>query len=83
MRYLGGKSAIAADIASFIVANVKDKSLLVEPFCGGGAMTVALAPYFQTVQAYDIHEDLILMWQALRQSWEPPEEISESDYTIY
>jgi site-specific DNA-adenine methylase len=35
-----------------------------EPFCGGGAVTLALSKVGFKVHASDNHEDLILMWQA-------------------
>lgn len=80
MQYLGGKSAIAQRIAEVIKEREPVRALLIEPFCGGGAATVALAPLFNQVRAYDIHPDLILMWQALSEGWEPPTEVSENDY---
>src|SRR3989304_388494 len=56
------------------------RGLLIEPFCGGGAMTAALAPYFSRVEASDIHVDLILLCQALQDGWIPPTVISEQEY---
>ena len=76
MRYLGGKSKIARQLAMVIGGG----SILVEPFMGGGAMTAALAPQFDIVYAYDLHPDLILLWQALQQGWTPPTSVSEEDY---
>ena len=43
-------------------------------------MTAVLAPQFKNVDAFDINEDLILMWQALKAGWEPPHKISEEQY---
>lgn len=76
MRYLGGKSKTAKRLAAIIGGGDR----LIEPFCGGGAMTAALAPQFNTVEASDIHEDLILMWQAVQAGWEPPGDVSEAEY---
>lgn len=76
MRYLGGKSKIAKKLASVIGTG----ELLVEPFMGGGAMTAALAPNFKEVRSYDIHPDLIMLWDALKNGWIPPSEISEQQY---
>jgi site-specific DNA-adenine methylase len=36
-----------------------------EPFCGGGAVTLALSKVGFKVNASDIHPDLIMMWQAV------------------
>lgn len=77
MRYLGGKSKIAKKLATAIGGG----DLLIEPFCGGGAMTAVLSQTFKEIKAYDIHEDLILMWKALKRGWIPPTSISELEYS--
>ena len=46
----------------------------------GGSVLCAMAPHFETALAGDVHEDLILMYQALQQGWVPPEDISEKQY---
>jgi site-specific DNA-adenine methylase len=52
-----------------------------EPFCGGGAVTLALAKVGFRVHASDSHEDLILMWQALmRGETEPFADVTEAEY---
>jgi site-specific DNA-adenine methylase len=52
-----------------------------EPFCGGGAVTLALAKAGFKVHASDSHEDLILMWQALmRGETEPFADVTEAEY---
>ena len=76
MRYLGGKSKIARQLAEIIGGG----DLLIEPFVGGGAVTAVLAPRFNEVRAYDIHPDLILMWKDLQNGWEPPRTITEEQY---
>lgn len=43
-------------------------------------MTMALAQRFDSVAASDVHADLIMMWQRLKEGWEPPEILSETDY---
>lgn len=79
MRYLGGKSRIAKQIVAQMPAS-EDVGRVYEPFCGGGAVTVALAQKYGSVQASDVHRDLIHMWQSLQEGWEPPTEVSEEDY---
>src|SRR5580765_3164549 len=76
MRYAGGKNKIANKLAAIIGSG----DVLIEPFIGGGAMTAALAPSFNTVYAYDNHPDLILMWQALLEGWIPPSHVSEEEF---
>jgi site-specific DNA-adenine methylase len=52
-----------------------------EPFCGGGAVTLALAKAGFKVHASDSHEDLILMWQALmRGETKPFMDVTEAEY---
>ena len=80
MRYLGGKSKIAKRVAEAILASTEKRGRLIEPFVGGGAITAVLAPSFERVDAFDINNDLILMWQALKTGWKPPSEISEDQY---
>lgn len=80
MRYLGGKSKIAKQLAARILALTPSRAKLIEPFIGGAGMTSELAPHFGEVDASDAHEDLVLMWQALLNGWEPPTSITENEY---
>lgn len=64
MRYQGGKSRIAGRIVKTIQGLTTERAIW-EPFCGGGAVTIALAKAGFRVYASDSHEDLILMWQAI------------------
>ena len=81
MRYQGGKSRIAKDIAAKIRELHPTATEIWEPFCGGGAVTSALAKVGFHVHASDNHEDLILMWQALmRGETEPFADVTEAEY---
>jgi site-specific DNA-adenine methylase len=73
MRYQGGKSRIAKDIVVKIREMYPTATEIWEPFCGGGAVTLALAKAGFKVHASDSHEDLILMWQALMRGETEPE----------
>lgn len=64
MRYQGGKSRLASEIVKTIQGLTTEREVW-EPFCGGGAVTIALAKAGFRVYASDSHEDLILMWQAI------------------
>ena len=82
MRYQGGKSRIAGAIAAKIRELHPTATEIWEPFCGGGAVTLALAKVGFRVHASDNHEDLILMWQALmRGETEPFADVTEAEYT--
>lgn len=81
MQYQGGKSRIAKELAATIRRRFPEATEIWEPFCGGGAMTLALAKEGFRVHASDAHEDLILMWQALmRGETEPFADVTEVDY---
>lgn len=82
MRYVGGKSRIAKDIAEAILQDTDHRVYYMEPFLGGGASLEKLGPHFKKVIACDLQEDLILMWQALQKGWTPPTFISEEDYKV-
>lgn len=81
MRYQGGKSRIAGEIAAKIRELHPTATEIWEPFCGGGAVTLALTRVGFHVHASDNHEDLILMWQALmRGETEPFRDVDEAEY---
>lgn len=82
MHYMGGKSRIAKQLTEVILEYAESRDVLVEPFMGAANMTVALAPHFDRVYAYDIHEDLILMWRAVQNGWVPPTETSKEEYYL-
>ena len=65
MRYQGGKSRIASKLAAVIRKWLPNVEEVYDPFCGGGAMSLALAKAGFRVKASDIHEDLILMYQVV------------------
>jgi DNA adenine methylase len=75
MRYLGGKSKIAKELARII----QPKGLWWEPFCGGLSMSVQLAKYGPGLVS-DAHPALIALYQAVRAGWQPPEAVTEADY---
>ena len=81
MQYQGGKSRIASHIATKIRELYPTATEIWEPFCGGGAVTLALSKVGFKVHASDSHEDLILMWQALmRGETGPFADVTEAEY---
>jgi len=77
MQYLGGKSRIAKQIASYLRSVRQPGQLYVEPFVGGASV---LALMENPRQASDVCEDLILLYQALQTGWMPPESVTEEEY---
>lgn len=80
MRYVGSKRNIAKKIASEIINRKGDRTRYWEPFVGGMNSFSVVAPNFQKAYASDSHPDVILMWEALYNGWEPPENILKEDY---
>jgi len=80
MRYIGGKYRLAKRISETILARESERLHYVEPFVGGAAVLVKMAPHFSCSEASDASEDIILMWQALREGWVPDNVVTEEEY---
>ena len=77
MQYLGGKSKIRKQIASFLESIRKKDQPYLEPFVGGGWILQEMSG---ERYASDGNVALITMYQALNNGWEPPDFVSEDDY---
>lgn len=75
MRYIGGKHRIAKQLSQVILPHREGRRFL-EPFCGGLSATVALQPDM----ASDASEPVIRLVNAIRDGWNPPENVTEDDY---
>lgn len=81
MMYMGGKSRIAKEITKVMLELSDKREVYVEPFLGGGAVAEHMCPHFEHKYLSDMHEDLMLMWDAvINQDWVPPTEVS---YELY
>lgn len=80
MRYLGGKARIAKQIAYSILVSTSRRDCYLEPFLGGGNAFEHIAHHFARPHCSDIHEDLMIMWQAVRDGWVPPSVVTEDQY---
>lgn len=80
MQYMGGKTRIAKALAEIIRAERPGRPTYVEPFVGGASVLTQVARDFETVYAFDAHPDLILMYAAIQEGWEPPEVVTEEEY---
>lgn len=79
MRYHGGKSKIARIVAATL-SNLREPSqLYVEPFVGAGSVLQRMR---NPRVASDSNEDLILLYLALQQGWQPPDFISKEEYDL-
>ena len=77
MQYLGGKSKIRKQVATFLEAMRQPKQEYLEPFVGGGWV---LQEMTGVRYASDGNIALIAMYKALQLGWEPPVFVSEEDY---
>lgn len=80
MRYVGSKKRIAKGIAECVSSLRGNRSVYWEPFAGGLNSFSVIAPMFTTAYASDTHTDLMLMWQAAKDGWIPPTDITEEQY---
>lgn len=80
MQYMGGKSRIAGQIAEVILGSTHERSRYIEPFLGAGSVAEKLVPEFRTAYLSDASPDLIAMWLALQNGWEPPAKVSRELY---
>lgn len=78
MQYLGGKSRTYKQICAFLESIRKPNQPFVEPFCGACWVTQGMSG---ARYAADANKALITMWKSLQKGWEPPEFVSEEEYT--
>lgn len=76
MRYQGGKSRIARQIAEQIGAGETFISL----FCGACSVESKIAPYFKNIICNDNHKYLIAMLNAVKHGYNLPDKISKNEY---
>jgi len=77
LRYQGSKKELSKIIHPVILQHRKPGQTWVEPFCGGcNSIDKIEGPRI----ANDLHPNLIAMWRALQQGWEPPDEVTEQDW---
>jgi len=78
MQYFGGKKNIAKPIVELLSSLRQGRDYL-EPFCGGLWITTGITEGIR--KASDISQPLITMYRALQHGWQPPDTLSEAQYT--
>ena len=84
--YQGGKAKIGKEIAKQIEIfedTIGYKGQYLEPFCGLLGVGIHFAKEGRSVYANDINKDLILMLEAVKDDWVPPEICSKEEYDEY
>ena len=77
MQYLGGKSKIRKQIATFLESLRKTNQVYFEPFVGGGWVLQEMSG---KRVASDGNKALIQLYKSLQQGWIPPDFVSEEEY---
>lgn len=81
MRYLGGKSRLAKEIAGVLSGFLGSAGVYVEPFVGSAAVAEKLAGLSPIPMLLaDSHPDLILLYRAMQNGYVPPDAVSEQEY---
>ena len=75
---MGSKNKIAKHLLPFILERLNPDQHYVEPFVGGANMMDKVDHPFRI--GADLNYHLIEMWRALQKGWNPPENVSESEY---
>lgn len=78
MRYFGGKSKLRKVIIPILNHYAKQKNIYIEPFVGGGSIFFEVA--HKNKIAGDKCLDLILMYNAIKNGWNPPNTITKELY---
>lgn len=78
MQYLGGKFRIRSQVIDYL-ETVREGRPYIEPFVGAGWIVSGMRGSSSRV-ASDLSEDLILLWQALQDGWDPPKAVTEEEY---
>lgn len=78
MRYVGGKSRQAKSISKILLS--QNPQTYLEPFLGSAAVASLITPYVKRSILSDLSPDLIYMWRAARDGWEPPKVVTISEY---
>lgn len=77
MRYLGGKTQIATELARVVNEYRLPGQPFLDPFCGSLAMGKALGG---AGICSDIHPALIVLYQAIEDGWCPPSTLSKQEW---
>lgn len=80
MQYAGGKHYLRRKLETAILGYTTYRGPYFEPFVGGANSFEVLAPHFSSSHASDLHQDLIMLYQAIASGWEPPRSIDEPTY---
>lgn len=79
IKYMGSKSRISRHILPIILQDAPPNSPFIEPFVGGCNNLCNVPATFKRY-GNDINSNLITMFIALQNGWEPPQNVSNEEY---
>ena len=75
VKWAGGKSQLLVQLSEYLPPQIKDKPFTyIEPFVGGGAMLFYMLQHYSNIKKVvinDANEDLILVYQIIKDNVEP------------
>lgn len=77
---MGGKGRQAKHLAPILSGYAANSTAYYEPFVGGGSIFERVAGHAPISIASDAHLDLMFMWQALLDGWQPPTILTKDEY---
>lgn len=78
MRYLGGKFRIRSQVVNYL-ESVREGRPYIEPFMGACWIVSGINNSAPRI-ASDFSEDLVLLWRAIQEGWDPPKAVTEEEY---
>lgn len=80
MKYMGSKARLAKEVSPIINNLIKENNIqiYIEPFVGGANMIQHIE--CEKRVGSDSNEYLIAMWNAIKNNWSPPSELSKDTY---
>lgn len=79
MQYMGGKARISREIVGILESVRISEQQYYEPFIGACSIFSSMScPKIGS----DVHQDLIMLWNAVQDGWIPPDTVSEEEYEL-
>lgn len=88
-RYNGGKKQLGKELANvilnYVVRSGYSTETYFEPFCGmcGVMIHVIRSGVFSKYEACDLNPDIVCMWKAVCNGWQPPTSCTEEEWNYW
>lgn len=83
MQYFGGKQRIVKDIVPVLKRYLKKDMKFIDAFCGSSKVSIEMVKNIPDVkvEAYDLNNYLISMFNGIKGAWTPPSILTKDEYT--